>query len=110
MIFLRPSMSTAASPPEPPPPPRRYIPGTPVPRNQCPSCHFISAAVPIGLGLGSYWYFLLYWEAQARQNPPPKIRVPYGVKKSLLAVGSFSLAGYGIYRLFWKPPGSPGLF
>src|SRR5437762_10809913 len=60
-------MSTAASPPEPPPPPRRYIPGTPVPRNQCPSCHFISSAVPIGLGLGSYWYFLLHWEAQARK-------------------------------------------
>lgn len=102
-------MSTSASP-EPPPPPRRYIPGTPVPREQCPSCHFISSAVPIGLGLGSYWYFLLYWEAQARQSNPRKIRVPYSVKKSLLAVGSFSLAGYGIYRLFWKPPGEPGLF
>jgi hypothetical protein len=94
----------------PEPPPRRYIPGTPVPRDQCPSCHFISAAVPIGLGLGSYWYFLLHWEAQARRNPPPKIRVPYGVKKGLLAAGSFGMASYGLYRMFWKEPGSPGLF
>jgi hypothetical protein len=107
-LHLHRSMSTIAPPPEPPR--RKYIPGTPVPREQCPSCHFISAAVPIGLGLSSYWYFLLRWEAQARQNPPPQIRVPYHVKKGVLAVGCFSMAGYGIYRLFWKPPGSPGLF
>lgn len=107
-IFAPEFSMSIASPAEPPP--RRYIPGTPVPRDQCPSCHFISSAVPIGLGVGSYWYFLLYWEAQARQNPPPKIRVPYGVKKSFLAAGCFSLVGYGIYRLFWKQPGTPGLF
>jgi hypothetical protein len=95
----------------PTPPERRYIPGTPVPPNQCPSCHFISAAVPIGLGLGSYWYFLLRLEAQQRQSPAALAsRLPLPVKKSLLAAGSFSMAGYGIYRLFWKPPGTPGLF
>ena len=99
---------SAIAPPDPPR--RKYIPGTPVPRDQCPSCHFISSAVPIGLGLSSYWYFLLRWEAQARQSPPPQIRVPYNVKKGFLAVGCFSMAGYGVYRLFWKPPGSPGLF
>ena len=100
-------MSTSTAPDSSP---RRYIPGTPVPRDQCPSCHFISAAVPIGLGLGSYWYFLLRWEAEARQNPPPNVRVPYTARKGLLAVGSFGVVSYGIYRLFWKPPGSPGLF
>ena len=90
--------------------PRRYIPGTPVPSQQCPSCHFISAAVPIGLGLGSYWYFLLKWEAEARQSPPPRVRVPYPARKGLLAISSFGVAGYGLYRLFWKAPGTPGLF
>jgi len=64
----------------------------------------------MGLGLAAYWYGLTYWQAKERLSPRQKIWVPYTVKKPLLAVGSFTLVGYGMYRLFWKQPGTPGLF
>ena len=64
----------------------------------------------MGLGLAAYWYGLMYWQAKERLSPQPKIWVPYTVKKPLLAAGSFTLVVYGVYRLFWKQPGTPGLF
>jgi hypothetical protein len=86
------------------------IVGAKIPTNQCPSCHLISSVVPMGIGFASYWYGLKYWSLKERFEPNARIWVPYKVKIPILAMGSFGLVGYGVYRLFWKEPGTPGLF
>jgi hypothetical protein len=64
----------------------------------------------MGIGFASYWYGLKYWSLKERFEPHARIWVPYKVKVPILAAGSFGLVGYGVYRLFWKEPGTPGLF